>query len=97
MEKYINIKQLYQCETCSHHFSGKCDTWCECGESYRPAMVLLNIIEAEEVRHGEWIYDHWCEFKCSECGEWSNSKPYKGRELYCPNCGAKMDGGKNDL
>ena len=94
MEKYINIKQLYQCETCSHHFSGKCDTWCECGESYRPAMVLLNIIEAEEVKHGEWIYENWCEFRCSECGEWSNSKPYKGREPYCPNCGARMDGKK---
>ena len=39
---------------------------------------------------GEWVYDHWCEFKCSVCGEFSNSKPYKGKENYCPNCGAKM-------
>ena len=39
---------------------------------------------------GEWVYDHWCEFKCSVCGEFSNSKPYKGKEKYCPNCGAKM-------
>ena len=38
----------------------------------------------------EWIYDHCCEFKCSNCGNWSNSKPYKGREKYCPECGAKM-------
>ena len=44
----------------------------------------------EEVKHGVWIYDHWCEFKCSNCGNLSNSKPYKGRENYCPNCGAKM-------
>lgn len=48
-------------------------------------------VEYAIVRHGKWIYDHWCEFKCSECGEWSNSKPYKGREKYCPNCGAQMD------
>lgn len=46
----------------------------------------------EPVIHGEWIYDHWCEFKCSNCGHWSNSQPYKGREKYCPNCGAKMKG-----
>ena len=39
---------------------------------------------------GEWVYDHWCEFKCSVCGEFSNSKPYKGKENYCPNCGSKM-------
>lgn len=44
------------------------------------------------VKHGHWIYDHWCEFKCSECGAYSNSKPYKGKENYCPNCGCKMDG-----
>lgn len=53
-------------------------------------------VDAVQVVHGEWIYDHWCEFKCSNCGHWSDSKPYKGRENYCPNCGAKMDGGKDD-
>ena len=41
-------------------------------------------------KKAEWVYDHWCEFKCSNCGNWSNSKPYKGREKYCPECGAKM-------
>lgn len=50
--------------------------------------------DVAEVKHGQWVYDHWCEFKCSECGSWSNSEPYKGEENYCPNCGAKMDGKK---
>ena len=93
MEKYINIKQLYQCETCSHHFSGKCDTWCECGESYRPAMVLLNIVEFEEVRHGEWLDLNPTEWECSECHykveRWNNTP-------YCPRCGAKMDRKKEE-
>ena len=44
---------------------------------------------ATPVRHGHWVYDHWCEFKCSECGEPSNSKPYTGKEIFCPHCGAK--------
>lgn len=48
-------------------------------------------IDAVPVVHGRWIYDHWCEFKCSNCGYWLDSKPYKGRENYCPNCGVKMD------
>ena len=39
---------------------------------------------------GEWVYNHWCEFKCSVCGGFSSSKPYKGKENYCSNCGAKM-------
>lgn len=47
--------------------------------------------EVEQVKHGRWVYDHWCEFRCSECGNWSESKPYRGKENYCKNCGAKMD------
>ena len=54
----------------------------------------LPAADVVSVKHGEWIYDHWCEFKCSECGQLSDSKPYKGKERYCPNCGARMDGGK---
>lgn len=47
--------------------------------------------EKKTTVQGRWIYDHWCEFKCSNCGAWSKSEPYRGRENYCPNCGAKME------
>ena len=46
------------------------------------------------VRHGRWIDDtqegkgEW--LLCSECGE---SSPEVADWDYCPNCGAKMDGG----
>ena len=50
--------------------------------------LIANGVTVQECGH--WLYDHWCEFKCSVCGEFSSSKPYKGRENYCPNCGAKM-------
>lgn len=49
-------------------------------------------IEAEPVRHGRWnirTFDLPREgYYCSECGtvEWHTSR-------FCPNCGAKMDGG----
>ena len=52
---------------------------------------VLPRADVVEVVHGQWVYDHWCEFKCSNCGHWSDSKPYKGKENYCPNCGAKME------
>lgn len=50
-------------------------------------------VEAEPVRHGEWVeigsYDedgyYDIDYKCSECGRF---EPYK--EPYC-HCGAKMD------
>lgn len=67
------------------------------GESIDADVVISDIkgmkaADVAPVRHGRWIYDHWCEFKCSVCGEFSNSKPYRGKENYCPNCGAIMDG-----
>lgn len=58
-------------------------------------------IEAEPVRHGEWepvldsvrnlptpVLSGW---RCSECGRRIDIH----KEPYC-NCGAKMDGGKNE-
>lgn len=54
-------------------------------------------IEVEPVRHGHWIFGEtmghsW--MKCSEC-----CVSQSGQTLtftYCPNCGARMDGGKDD-
>ena len=45
-----------------------------------------------EVRHGlwrisNWGFDYYC---CSVCGY---EHRYEGPFAYCPNCGAKMDGG----
>ena len=50
----------------------------------------------DPVKHGRWIDDSqdgkgmW--FLCSECGE---SAPEVEPWDYCPNCGAKMDGGED--
>lgn len=65
-------------------------------ETVRQALENAPVADVAPVVHGEWVYDHWCEFKCSNCGTWSNSKPYKGKENFCPNCGAKMDGGNEN-
>ena len=58
----------------------------------RAAKIVANFPAADvrTVARGKWIYDHWCEFKCSNCGAWSKSEPYRGRENFCPNCGADM-------
>ncbi len=55
-------------------------------------------IEAEPVRHGRWISDEAdILFHCSKCGvQISTSWDYKDLQWnYCPDCGAKMDGGEN--
>lgn len=57
------------------------------------AAALRN--EKNNERTAKWIYDHWCEFKCSNCGVFSISTP-RGQEKYCFNCGCKMMG-SNDI
>ena len=63
------------------------------------------IIDAEPVRHGQWVYDpNGMDFNlgawvCSECRERNNNlggmrriNPYQFvGSRFCPNCGAKMD------
>lgn len=78
-----------------------------CDPDHKKACFAISIyvdgmptIEAEPVRHGEWtpinLYcNHAREFKCSACGE----SVYYDHDTrfceydFCPNCGAKMDGG----
>ena len=39
---------------------------------------------------GELVYDMWA---CSECGYDADGADEKPQWRFCPNCGAKMDGG----
>ena len=52
-------------------------------------------IEAVPVVHGEWVLDLRGNWACSVCG--NDPYHYNMENMnYCPNCGAKMDGGGND-
>ena len=57
--------------------------------------------DVAEVVHGQWIKDDFLSDdvnnaeKCSQCGEligWFSNLPN-----YCSNCGAKMDGGDENV
>lgn len=57
------------------------------------------IIDAEPARHGRWVKSGYAcgesEWTCTICSnkEWRTST---SRLKFCPFCGAKMDGGKQD-
>lgn len=78
------------------------EDWLQNGENefiYDTNAVLDSIdaqptVDAVEVVRGRWIHKGAWHIECSECkyilahiGEAKN---------YCPNCGAKMDGGNED-
>lgn len=55
-------------------------------------------IDAEPVRHGRWEYQY-NDSICSACGYVNRCEPitrYRNDSPYCPKCGAKMDGGKDN-
>lgn len=52
-------------------------------------------IEAEPVRHRRWLNRRFgsTDVICSECCTLETVRDSNYKTNYCPNCGAKMDGG----
>ena len=75
------------------------DTPEQVGYSREDAADCIRYIDAADVvpvRHGYWISKNphgyeWI-FVCSNC-DYVDGYPFNDRPNYCPNCGAKMDGG----
>lgn len=65
---------------------------------FRTAIDEQPTVDAEPVRHGEWIRytdHHWdSKFKCSRCEYETDVDTCFGKPLYnyCPYCGARMGG-----
>lgn len=66
------------------------------------ALEQLPAVDAVPVVHGRWIEVGDFIWKCSVCGAedcyaytWGEVK--RQDDLYSPKCGAKMDGGDNDV
>ena len=84
-------------------------TFAKSDEARRSTYECLKILANEpaadvvEVRHGEWVdkptgaYGR-CQTWCSACGKHSGIGGIESNrhKPYCPNCGAKMDGGKTE-
>lgn len=65
-------------------------------------IVSMPTVDAEPVRHGRWkpmdlTYGRSI-YYCTNCGESAEVPTDMGKPIYmfCPNCGAKMDGEGED-
>lgn len=79
-------------------------------EKILDVVETFSPVDAEPVRHGEWIYDPNANdfgiggYICGVCSAKNNNLPYKAvinpqifvGSRFCPNCGAKMDGGNEE-
>lgn len=74
------------------------------GFSYERVIEILDDIPTVNVApvvHGRWIHtdlaSHWYgKDECSECTYHEQDRSDLSHFRYCPNCGAKMDGGDSD-
>ena len=80
------------------------DDWGYGKERYNQTEVILNFIENRQpadvvpVRHGRWkkIGEWGRVYRCNQCGnflDFDGVNVGRGAANFCPNCGAKMDGG----
>ncbi len=84
---------MADCKACGAWFSST--TPQELCPTCERALKQLNGYVAPVV-HGEWVNiqgGFWRVGTCSVCGEHYPT----GGSNYCPNCGAKMDGGKDNV
>lgn len=92
MDEYIKKSDMFAllCEDCEDD--------CESENVYCDYKRFKNIPAADvaPVMHGEWrengLNGYAYAFICSKCG-YIDGYPFNDRFRYCPNCGAKMDGG----
>lgn len=70
MAEYISVDQLFKCETCFHNQNGKCYSWCDASESYRPAYDKLKKVDAVEV------------VRCKDCKHGRSIDPNRSPEKY---------------
>ena len=94
MAKYIDIEGILS----ARRIEGELKVHGSLFSRYIPieALEAMPAADVEPVRHGEWFGT-----ECSLCGgsymDYADSDSYcaigEPRPDYCPNCGAKMDGG----
>jgi DNA-directed RNA polymerase subunit RPC12/RpoP len=101
LEEKIEIDYCRPCKTGELDYDGiKCRGCCE----FNTALDFLRDspkVDAVLVVHAHWDVFDECEnaYECSKCHDvfiLLAGKPEENNYQFCPNCGAKMDGGKHE-
>lgn len=93
-------KQSEECQKAFEELGGESGIYADAYNDLAEDFYSIPAADVAPVRHGRWVERQaphaigGVSAKCSACGK---SVQYLGNPLnYCPNCGAKMDGGTND-
>ena len=103
MAKYIDSGAFQaalvrkQCGPANQRYT---DGWNDCLLRVKSMVSKAPAADVAPVRHGWWVHEHISEgyawVICSECEAVIHKILINKRLNYCPNCGAKMDGGTDN-
>lgn len=84
------------CEKCENYSTVLQECKLSDGGGWCKVFSLYDVptVDAKPVRRGRWNYRHeddWC--YCTACGK---DADVEFERDYCPNCGARMDGGADN-
>lgn len=93
-------KQSEECQKAFEELGGESGIYADAYNDLAEDFYSIPAADVAPVRHGRWVERQaphaigGVSAKCSACGK---SVQYLGNPLnYCPNCGAKMDGCKEE-
>lgn len=91
MTEYIRVSDLNECETCRHHRTGSCDTWCDYGEAYQIDWSKVKKVDAVEVvRCKDCKYWHMFKEDFYACRNVNGTNNYGDEDGFC-SCGERKE------
>lgn len=88
MQRLINAQDAFNVLSDYYHHNSSTQHL-----ALQEALNKVPTVDAEPVRHGEWIKDGH-HIQCDSCGMWMCDMDREGDAIpkeFCPNCGARMD------
>ena len=108
MDEYISRKAAIayirerseECQKAFEEFGGESGIYADAYNDLAEDFHSIPAADVAPVVHGRWEYTPQTfntlgQIRCPFCAWWSLDQSIDGIYKYCPNCGAKMDGGNS--
>lgn len=105
MDEYISRKaaiayireQSEECQKAFEELGGESGIYADAYNDLAEDFYSIPVADVAPVVHGQWEQDADGDWYCTNCDEvvaiCESGRERTYRKPYCPNCGAKMDGG----
>ena len=106
MAEYISRKtaiayireQSEECQKAFEELGGESGVYADAYNDLAEDFYRIPAADVAPVVHGRWKWDTADIYRCTACGKRAHVKEVMNMPVwdYCPNCGARIDGGEAD-